>query len=383
MAGPVHAGQTDGRRRRSTSPGPGAMASPAPGWYQTSRGVEPRARTAGAGVAVVGDQLVGPGRAEAGDDRRRGGPRSRRAAPGPRRTRPSGSGWSGGPSGEGSTKHERAPGDVVGRRGSGRPTRETTSLGRATSESAAGDEVGRRRRRRPATGSPSASAARCRRRAARAGRPAAPTAASRAAAPGPRSVGSPTNTVVPASGSARLEGVDRAHHLDLDALLAQHLGQGAARPPGRCPRGRGSAVGRCADRASSTSEHQAEGDHADVGRGAPHPLAGPSGLPAAAPARRGGRAVALIAAPAVVAGSGSTGRVRGEGGVERDDVAGRLGAGGAAAVAHGVERVGRDGEGRRRMPGTPAPARPPPRGRCGPGGRRAGCARWPTRAIAR
>ena len=140
-----------------------------------------------------------------------------------------------------------------------------------------------------------------------------------------------------------LEGVDRPHHLDLDALLAQHLGQG----PGPLRAGAlGVEVGGGPLRREGEQHHeqQAEGDHADEGPRCAARVAGPSaGRPAAAVAvvERGAHR-----GPAAVAGSGSTGRVRGEVGVERDDVTGRLGAGGAPAVAHGVEGVGRDGEGR-------------------------------------
>ena len=226
-AGPVHGGHTeqvvrgvDAVRAR----GPGRRRCPA--GTRPAAGVEPSARTAVPALLSSVMLLVGPGRAEAGDHRRRGVPRWRRAAPWPRRSAPSGSGSSGGPSGEGSTKHERAPGASSVEQVAACPTpRRRRSGGRPRSRTRRRGRCRRRGRPRPAG------------RAAPAARSSTPSEHQPAGEPGRR--GEPGGGAGAEVGGvadehrglgirrARLERVDRAHHLDLDALAAQHLGQRA------------------------------------------------------------------------------------------------------------------------------------------------------------
>ncbi len=93
----------------STPSGPGARASLVPGWYQTNRGVEPSARTAVPALlslAMFAFVQAGPRPATTVAGCAAVASSSTMAAP----KAASGAGWSGGPSSEGSTKHERAPG---------------------------------------------------------------------------------------------------------------------------------------------------------------------------------------------------------------------------------------------------------------------------------
>ena len=116
----------------------------------------------------------------------------------------------------------------------------------------------------------------------------------------------------------------------------------ALAPSGPVPSGSRSAVGRCADRASSTTSEQPQTDHAQEGGGAAHPVPVPAPRPA--PGRVGVSSGGAHRGPAVVAGSGSTGRVRARSASSAMTSRADSGRGRAPPVAHGVEGVRSDGE---------------------------------------
>ena len=149
----------------------------------------------------------------------------------------------------------------------------------------------------------------------------------------------------------------------------------ALAPSGRCPRGRGrrwvaARRGPAAPRAAGRARRPRRRCRC--------------GAPGRRSQRRADRGGAAVLGRGRSSRACRGGRVRqhrpgaGEVGVQRDEVTGRLRAGGAAAVAHGVERVGRDGQGRRGCR-----EHRPQRDRHLVGGAtgevdRAGCARSPT-----
>ena len=127
-------GQSSPARRDGASPGPKSARSPSPGWYQTSRGECPRARTARPACDSSSTRRLVRAAAEAERPRPRGG--SRTPAPRPSRRRGTGRparGWSV----VGRAARSRASRVGLRRRSVGRKRTSTTST--ASSVRATGD----------------------------------------------------------------------------------------------------------------------------------------------------------------------------------------------------------------------------------------------------
>ena len=298
--------QHDGDHRAARSPGRSTPATPrGRRWCPRHRGPGPPGRRSTAGTRAaaassrgrappvpawlsLGDHLVGPRGREAGDDDvrvRRGGVELHHG----RAERAVRVGLVGRPVGRG---HHEARAWCPGRRGpasgcSGCPTARRRRSVRATSESHLATRSppppGKASRGSPSSCScspptPSSTS----RPASRA------DAASRALAPAPRLVGSPTNTVVSASGrAASRSSIERT--TSTSTPWPRSTSARARAPSGPVPSGSSGAVGRWADSASSTTTSTPRATARDVGAGAAHPVAGPSGPRAWAPAPRPGR----------------------------------------------------------------------------------------------
>ena len=351
-----------------------------PGWYQTSRGVEPSARTAVPALlswAMFAFVQAGP---EAADDGRGRCRRWRQLHHGRAEGAVRGGLAGAGRRGEGSDEAARgARGGGPRRAGSGVSARSTTSAragdvraSTAPTRSLAAAREGLAPAARAAAAAPTSTPTSTSRPAGRA------ASASRARRPGAE-VGGVTDEHGRGAASgcaASRASIERT--TSTSTPWSRSTSASARAPSGPVPSGSRAAVGRCGrERQQHHEQHAPAATTTDVGRGAPHPVAVP-----AARCRGTRGAGAVLGRVALIAGlrrrwpgpAAAGGWRRGRR-PARSRLARPTRRGGAPAVAHGVEGVGGDGERRGGCREHRPPARPPPRARCGRAGRRAGCAR--------